>query len=164
MWSRRSNSRLARARNPKHSVSTVGYSGTPLAKKLGIKPGMTVAVVGFLDDYAELVVPVPEGVGMFTLDTLPNGRVSASKTDILHIFTNSRDELFRLLDEAREVIRQDGMIWVSWYKKAAKLPTEITEDTIRDAALPMGLVDVKVCAVDEKWSGLKLVIRKENRK
>jgi hypothetical protein len=145
-------------------VSTVGYSGTPLAKKLGIKPGMTVAVVGFLDDYAELVVPVPEGVGMVTLDTLPNGRVSASKTDILHIFTNSRDELFRLLDEAREVIRQDGMIWVSWYKRAAKLPTEITEDTVRDAALPLGLVDVKVCAVDEKWSGLKLVIRKELRK
>jgi hypothetical protein len=166
-------------------TATAGYSGTPLAKKLGMKPGMTVAVVGFLDDYAELVVPVPEGVELISLgasdaqlpiatllnsrvsariDTLPNGRVSASKTDILHIFTNSRDELFRLLDEARDVIRQDGMIWVSWYKKAAKLPTEITEDTIRDAALPMGLVDVKVCAVDEKWSGLKLVIRKENRK
>ena len=145
-------------------TATAGYSGTPLAKKLGIKPGMTVAVVGYSRDYAELVVPVPEGVRMVTLDTLPNGRVSASKTDILHIFTNSRDELFRLLDEARGVIRQDGMIWVSWYKKAAKLPTEITEDTIRDAALPMGLVDVKVCAVDEKWSGLKLVIRKENRK
>ena len=68
-----------------------------------------------------------------------------------------------MLDEARGVIRQDGTIWVSWYKKAAKLPTEITEDTIREAALPMGLVDVKVCAVDEKWSGLKLMIRKENR-
>jgi hypothetical protein len=159
-------------------TATAGYSGTPLAKKLGMKPGMTVAVVGFLDDYAELVELISLGASDAQLpiatllnsrvsariDTLPNGRVSASKTDILHIFTNSRDELFRLLDEAREVIRQDGMIWVSWYKKAAKLPTEITEDTIRDAALPMGLVDVKVCAVDEKWSGLKLVIRKENRK
>ncbi|MDI1242945.1 MAG: DUF3052 family protein [bacterium] len=108
-------------------------------------------------------------------DTLPTGRVSAperpvaiapgsDKLDILHIFTNSRDELFRVLDEARGVIKQDGAIWVSWYKKAAKLSTEITEDTIREAALPMGLVDVKVCAVDEKWSGLKLVIRKELRK
>ncbi|HQU92008.1 MAG TPA: DUF3052 family protein [Pyrinomonadaceae bacterium] len=145
-------------------MTTTEYSGTPLVKKLGIKPGMQVLVLGYSGDYAELVAPVPEGVGMVTLDTLPNGRVSASKTDILHIFTNSRDELFRLLDKARDVIKQDGMIWVSWYKKAAKLPTEITEDTIRDAALPMGLVDVKVCAIDQKWSGLKLVIRKENRK
>jgi hypothetical protein len=88
----------------------------------------------------------------------------AAPVEILHLFTNSRDELFRVLDEARSFIKQDGMIWVSWYKKAAKLPSEITEDTVRDAALPLGLVDVKVCAVDEKWSGLKLVIRKENRK
>jgi len=145
-------------------MTTAGYSGTPLAKKLGMKPGMTVAVVGSLDNYAELVAPVPVGVEIATLDTLPDGRVSALAVDLLHIFTNSRDELFRVLDEARGVIRQDGAIWVSWYKKAAKLPTEITEDTIRDAALPMGLVDVKVCAVDEKWSGLKLVIRKELRK
>jgi hypothetical protein len=64
---------------------------------------------------------------------------------------------------ARHLIKQDGAIWVSWYKKAAKLPTEIIEDTVRGAALPLGLVDVKVCAVDEKWSGLKLVIRRENR-
>jgi len=142
---------------------TGGYSGTPLAMKLGIKHGMTVVVVGFAGDYAALVAPVPEGGEIATLDTLPNDRVSALSVDLLHLFTNSRDELFRVLDEARRVIKQDGMIWVSWYKKAAKLPTEINEDTIRDAALPMGLVDVKVCAVDEKWSGLKLVIRKELR-
>ena len=135
-----------------------------MAKKIGIRPGITVVAVGFAGDYAVLVAPVPEGVEIVTLDTLPDGRVSASSVDILHLFTNSRDELFRVLDEARGVIRQEGAIWVSWYKKAAKLPTEITEDTIRDAALPMGLVDVKVCAVDEKWSGLKLVIRKELRK
>ena len=144
-------------------MSTTGYSGTPLAKKLGIKPGMTVAVVGFSGDYSELVDPFPDEVAVAAFDTLPDGRVSASAVDVLHLFTNSRDELFRVLDEARDAIKQDGMIWVSWYKKAAKLPTEITEDTIRDAALPMGLVDVKVCAVDEKWSGLKLVIRKELR-
>ena len=142
---------------------TPGYSGTPLAKKLGIKSGMTVMVVGFSDDYAELVAPLPEDVTIERFDTLPSGRVSASAVDVLHLFTNSRDELFRVLDEARGAIKQNGMIWVSWYKKAAKLPTEITEDTIRDAALPLGLVDVKVCAVDEKWSGLKLVIRKELR-
>ena len=83
--------------------------------------------------------------------------------DIVHLFTNSRDELFGELARLRNVIRQGGAIWVSWYKKAAKLPTEITEDTVREAAFPLGLVDVKVCAVDEKWSGLKVVIRKVNR-
>ena len=140
-------------------MTTAGYSGTPLAKKLGMKPGMTVAVVGSLDNYAELVAPVPDQVEISVAGGTP-----VAPVDILHLFTNSRDELFRVLDEARSVITQDGAIWVSWYKKAAKLPTEITEDTIRDAALPMGLVDVKVCAVDEKWSGLKLVIRKEFRK
>jgi len=139
-------------------MTTTGYSGTPLAKKVGIKPGMTVMVVGFSGDYAELVAPVPDGVQITTAGGTP-----AAPVDVLHLFTNSRDELFRVLDESRSVIKQDGAIWVSWYKKAAKLPTEITEDTIREAALPMGLVDVKVCAVDEKWSGLKLVIRKELR-
>ena len=144
-------------------MTAAGYSGTPLAKKLGIKAGMVVAVTGFSGDYADLVAPVPDGVTIELNGTLPTGRVSAQDVDILHIFTNSRDELFRVLAEARSVIKQDGMIWVSWYKKAAKLPTEITEDTIRDSALPLGLVDVKVCAVDEKWSGLKLMIRKELR-
>jgi hypothetical protein len=83
--------------------------------------------------------------------------------DIVHLFTNSRDELFSELARLQNVIKQDGAIWVSWYKKAAKLPTEITEDTVREAAFPLGLVDVKVCAVDERWSGLKVVIRRENR-
>jgi Protein of unknown function (DUF3052) len=144
-------------------MTTTGYSGTPLAKKLGLKPGMTVMVVGFSADYSDLVAPGPGGVRILDQDPVAIAPGSDSAVDVLHLFTNSRDELFRVLDEARGVIKQDGMIWVSWYKKAAKLPTEITEDTIRDAALPMGLVDVKVCAVDEKWSGLKLVIRKELR-
>ena len=87
----------------------------------------------------------------------------AGRPNVIHLFTNSRDELFEKLADLRNVITQDGAIWVSWYKKAAKLPTEITEDVIRDVALPLGLVDIKVCAVDEKWSGLKLVIRRENR-
>jgi len=155
---------------------TAGYSGTPLAKKLGIKAGMTVVVAGYSDDYGALVAPMPDDVILVTdhpvatstpLGDAPAGTPRAPGSDgaidVLHIFTNSRDELFRVLDEARGVIKQDGMIWVSWYKKAAKLSTEITEDTVRDAALPLGLVDVKVCAVDEKWSGLKLVIRKELR-
>lgn len=134
---------------------TAGYSGTPLAKKLGIKEGTTVVALDPPGNYRELLDPLPAGV---TIAAKPR-----NETDILHLFTNTREGLFRGLSEARGLIKQDGMIWVSWYKKAAKLPTEITEDTIREAAFPLGLVDVKVCAVDDKWSGLKLVIRKENR-
>ena len=134
---------------------TVGYSGSPLAKKLGIKEGVTIVTVDAPDDYMDLLGPLPPGV-----EILENPTDGA---DILHLFTNTHEGLFRGVSDARCRIKQDGAIWVSWYKKAAKLPTEITEDTIREAALPLGLVDVKVCAVDEKWSGLKLVIRRENR-
>jgi hypothetical protein len=134
---------------------TAGYSGTPLAKKLGIKEGMKVVVVDAPENYAALLDPLPADVNIIeTLD---------ADTDLLHLFTNTRDGLFRGLADARNLIKQNGTIWVSWYKKAAKLQTEITEDTVREAAFPLGLVDVKVCAVDEKWSGLKLVIRRENR-
>jgi len=134
---------------------TAGYSGTPLAKTLGIREGMTVVTVDAPDNYAELLDPLPEGV---IINDKPH-----NDADVLHLFTNTRDGLFGGLADARNLIKQNGTIWVSWYKKAAKLPTEITEDTIREAAFPLGLVGVKVCAVDEKWSGLKLVIRKENR-
>lgn len=134
---------------------TAGYSGTPLAKKLGIKQGFTVLSVNTPDNFFELVEPLPNGVVILNS--------SQTQIDLIHFFTNSRDELFKELADQRNWIKQNGAIWVSWYKKAAKLPTEITEDTVREAAFPLGLVDVKVCAVDEKWSGLKLVIRKENR-
>ena len=134
---------------------TAGYSGTPLAKKLGIKEGSTVFVVNPPDDYADLLAPLPAGA---TIIAKPQ-----PKADIVHIFTNTRDGLFKNLSKYKNFIKQDGAIWVSWYKKSAKLPTEIIEDTVREAAFPLGLVDVKVCAVDEKWSGLKLVIRRENR-
>lgn len=135
---------------------STGYSGTPLAKKLGIKAGMTVSTVCAPENYLELVDPLPEGVKVIE-------NAERRDVDVAHLFTNGRNELFSQLAMLRHHIKQDGSIWVSWYKKAAKLPTEITEDTIREAAFPLGLVDVKVCAVDEKWSGLKLVIRKENR-
>lgn len=134
---------------------TAGYSGTPLAKKLGIKEGMIVVTVEAPDNYLALLDPLPDGVSV--------ADKPRSSADILHLFTNTRDGLFRGLADAKGLIKQNGSIWVSWYKKAAKLPTEITEDTVREAAFPLGLVDVKVCAVDEKWSGLKLVIRRENR-
>jgi len=114
------------------------------------------------ENYAALIDPLPENV-VLEEGTLATARVSALEADILHIFTNTRDGLFRGLADARTLIKQNGTIWVSWYKKASKLPSEITEDTVREAAFPLGLVDVKVCAIDEKWSGLKLVIRRENR-
>jgi hypothetical protein len=134
---------------------TAGYSGTPLATKLGIKKGMLAAAVNAPDNYRDLLEPLPAGVIMIDM---PDKGI-----DLIHFFTNSRDELAKGLAKYKNLIKQDGTIWVSWYKKAAKLPTEITEDTVRDVALPLGLVDIKVCAVDEKWSGLKLVIRRENR-
>lgn len=115
---------------------TTGYSGTPLAKKLGIKDGFEVVLINAPDDYPGLVAPLPGGV---TLSDVPKAGV-----DLVHLFTNSRDELFARLSECVRLIKQDGSIWVSWYKKAAKLPTEITEDTVREAAFPLGLVDVKV--------------------
>ena len=138
---------------------TVGYSGTPLAKKLGIKEGMTVVTVDAPENYGDLVGPLPEGV--VVLEGTYESK--SGDIDLLHLFTNTRDGLFHGLSDARNLIKQNGTIWVSWYKKAARLPTEITEDSVREAAFPLGLVDVKVCAVDEKWSGLKLVIRRENR-
>lgn len=134
---------------------TAGYSGTPLAKKFGIKAGFDVMTVNEPQNYSDLLAPLPERVTLS--DRLRCG------INLIHLFTNSHDELFGKLAEYVRLIKQDGSIWVSWYKKAAKLPTEITEDTIREAAFPLGLVDVKVCAVDERWSALKLVIRKENR-
>lgn len=134
---------------------TAGYSATPLAKKLGIKDGFSVGTVNAPDDLEGLLGPLPNGV---TITDVPK-----KDADMIHLFTNSRDDLARGLAQYKDLIKQNGTIWVSWYKKAAKLPTEITEDVVRDVALPLGLVDIKVCAVDEKWSGLKLVIRRENR-
>jgi hypothetical protein len=132
-----------------------GYSGTPLAKKLGIKAGFRIFVENAPDDYEALLDPLPEEV--YFLDELED------ELHMIHLFTDSAKELAVKLKRYRKKLRPNGMFWVSWPKKAAKVPTDITEDTIRALALPLGLVDVKVCAVDEVWSGLKLVIRIENR-
>ena len=133
----------------------VGYSGTPLAKKLGIAAGSHVATRHAPADYEDLLAPVPAGVVF-------DARVAAT-TDVVHVFADRRSTLASELASLRRSIRHDGSVWVSWPKKASKVPTDITEDTIRDLALPLGFVDVKVCAVNEVWSGLKLVIRKELR-
>jgi hypothetical protein len=136
-------------------MATAGYSGTPLAKKLGIKESCKLYTANAPDNYLSLIEPLPDNV---------TATKDLGKADVLHIFTNKRGELEKLLMKFLPVIKRDAAVWVSWYKKTAKLPTEITEDTVREVCLPMGFVDIKVCAVDELWSGLKLVIRKELRK
>jgi len=130
-----------------------GYSGTPLWRKLGLKDGMRGWVAGAPDAYAEMIAGAPDV--MWQDD--PEG------AGFCHLFTTSRDEMASRLPDLMDAMARDGMIWVSWPKKASKVPTDMTEDAIRAAALPLGLVDVKVCAVDAVWSGLKLVIRKALR-
>ncbi len=133
-----------------------GYSGTPLAKKLGIDVGSRIYLSDAPKNYLTLVAPLPEGIRVV--------RKIDGETDIVHIFSTERAHLAAALRATLKRIKPDGTIWVSWPKKSSKVPTDITEDTIREVALPMGLVDIKVCAVDEVWSGLKLVVRKENRR
>ncbi len=134
---------------------TSGHSGTPLAKKLGIKTGTTLLPMGAPDDYLELLAPLPD-------DVLLAKRPSAS-VDVVHLFTTQREHLAKHLANLRRTLKPDAAIWISWPKKASKVPTDVTEDMIRALALPMGWVDIKVCAVTEVWSGLKLVVRKELR-
>ena len=131
---------------------TAGYSGTPLAKKLSLKDGMRVWRDGMPDTVAEEIAT--EGL---MLDLLPSPEASI---DAAHVFVTERAKLEFELHRLMPLLSKSGFIWVSWPKKAAKVPTDITEDTIRDVCLPMGLVDVKVCAVDETWSGLKLAQRR----
>lgn len=132
---------------------TAGYSGTPLAKKLSLKDGMSTW-------FHAMPASVRAQIGDISLNErdAPEAGLRAA-----HIFTTERDELERLLTDLRTLIDSAGFVWVSWPKRAAKVPTDITEDVIREICLPMGWVDVKVCAVDATWSGLKLMIRKELR-
>lgn len=132
-----------------------GYSGTPLWKKLGIKPGFRVKVKNQPVNYMELVFPPPANVVISPCLHAP--------VDMWHLFTASQAELINLLPKCQQEIKPNGMIWVSWPKISSGVPSEITEGDIRDAALLRGLVDVKVASVDATWSGLKLVIRKELR-
>lgn len=132
-----------------------GYSGTPLVKKLGVAAGARVSALGAPPEYAAWLAPLPEGA-----------RISprfAATADLVHVFTTSRKQLAAELERCRAKLRPDAVVWASWPKKSARLPTDITEDTIRELALPLGFVDVKVCAVSDVWSGLKLVVRKALR-
>lgn len=134
---------------------TAGYSGTPLAVKLGIKAGATVVAIAAPPNYRALLSPIPPGVRF--------ARTVSKGTDITHLFVLRASNLETCLHSTMLKMRSDAAIWVSWPKKASKVVTDVTEQTIRDIALPMGLVDVKVCAIDDTWSGLKLVVRKTLR-
>jgi hypothetical protein len=132
-----------------------GYSATPLAKKLGIQDGCTMHTIGAPPNYLALLKPLPDGVRFKS--------TASATTNMVHLFETERASLAKQLRALRKKLAPDATIWVSWPKKASKVPTTITEDTIRELALPLGFVDVKVCAVTDVWSGLKLVIRKQLR-
>ncbi len=136
-------------------MQTAGYSVTPLAKKLGIKSGFRVRLINQPAHYFELFTDLPPDIVL--VDD------HSTTVNLVHFFTKEYHQLVTILPVLRQQITQDGIIWVSWPKKASKVTTDITEDKIRDYALQSGLVDVKVCAVDEVWSGLKLVIRVKDR-
>ena len=134
---------------------TAGYSGTPLAKKLGLKPGMRPWAMGMPDSARAEIDRDSPAVEWLAQPEPP--------VELAHIFVTSFAALDCELRMLLPLIARDGAIWVSWPKKASKVPTDITEDVIREIALPLHLVDVRVCAVDEVWSGLKLVIRRTAR-
>ena len=132
-----------------------GYSGTPLAKKLGIKGGDSVALLGAPSGFERTLAGLPDGVQL---------RTSARGTnEVIVSFHTRRADLERRVDTLLQVLDVDGGLWIAWPKKVSKVPTDITEDTVRDVFLPRGLVDNKVCAIDDTWSGLRVVWRRENR-
>ena len=133
-----------------------GYSGTPLAQKLGIKPGMKVCALNAPSGYRKWLAPLPEKVS-FT-DKAKAG------DNFVHLFVLQRRILEKELKDLRRIMDDAGSLWISWPKKSSGGETDITEDVIRDVCLPLGFVDVKVCAVDETWSGLKLMIRRAERR
>ncbi|MEY2507627.1 MAG: hypothetical protein QOH01_1956 [Verrucomicrobiota bacterium] len=133
-----------------------GYSKTPLAQKLGIKPGTEVAALAAPAGYRKLLAPLPEKVS-FT-------EKASAGSGFVHLFVSERQILEKELRRLRALLDDAGVLWISWPKKSSGVTTDITEDVIRDVCLPLSFVDIKVCAVDETWSGLKLMIRRENRK
>lgn len=132
-----------------------GYSGTPLAQKLGIKAGQRVVLINGPAAYRKLLAPLPKTVSFSTK--------ADRDAPFIHLFVQDRKTLERELSRLRKLVADTGILWISWPKKSSGVTTDVTEDVIREVALPLGFVDVKVCAVDQTWSGLKLMIRRENR-
>ena len=137
-------------------MASAGYSGKTVAQKIGIKAGSAIRTHNVPANYRKILGPLPD-------DVVLSDRMKPP-VDLVHAFVTSRKQLETQLRSSLSAIRQDGAIWVSWPKKSSGVRTDVTEDVIRAVALPLGLVDVKVCAVDETWSGLKLVIRVKNRR
>ena len=135
--------------------ANAGYSGTPLPKKLGIPSTGRLLIVDAPDHFLELIGPLSPGVTL--------ARRASGEHAYIHLFAASRKRLASELSRLAPCLRKDGMLWVSWPKKSSGVASDVTEDVVREIALPMGLVDVKVCAVDQVWSGLKLVYRRQNR-
>jgi hypothetical protein len=133
-----------------------GYSGKSLSQKLGLKPGFCVFVAGAPMDYRKLVGEWPVGAKLV--------REARAPLDVVHLFVTEAKGLAAHLRKYRATIAPDGMIWVSWPKKSSGVTTDLSDIVVRDIALPLGLVDIKVCAVDEVWSGLKFVIPREQRR
>jgi hypothetical protein len=132
-----------------------GYSGKPIVQKLGIKPGFRIFAVGLPSAYGDLVGKLPADVTL--------AAVAKAPLDMVHVFATQAAGLAGKLRTCRAAIEPDGMIWVSWPKKASGVATDLTDAVVRDTALPLGLVDIKVCAIDDVWSGLKFVIPKDQR-
>jgi hypothetical protein len=132
-----------------------GYSGTPLVKKLGIKPGFALHVIQSPTDYFNWLHPLPEGVDIKTK--------LSGELDFIHLFVKDQKSFQQGFKKSRKHLKKDGMLWISWPKKSSGVITDLDENIIRDFGLKEGLVDVKVCAVDETWSGLKFVIRVKDR-
>lgn len=133
-----------------------GYSGTPLIKKLGIKPGNSILLVNQPDHYLDLLGSLPDDV------TMINDR-STGLADFIHLFVGDEQALHNMFPPLKSKLDKNGMIWVSWIKKSSKMETDINGNDVRSLGLELGLVDIKVCAVDDDWSGLKFVYRKEDR-
>ena len=134
----------------------INYSGTPLVKKLGIKSPLKLLTVNAPKEYKSWLGELPDDVKLVTKAKPP--------IEVAHIFTTESAFLDAELSRLRNELKQDGFVWVSWPKKSSKVPTDITDNIIREIALPLGFVDIKVCAVSDVWSGLKLVIRKLERR
>ena len=137
-------------------MKSAGYSETPLVKKLGIKQGFKIRIINPPEYYFTLLSDLPTDIHQLTN--------KKTKKDFIHYFAKTESQLNKDIKQLRQEIEENGMIWISWPKKAAKIETDLNENIIRNIALSNGLVDVKVCAVDEIWSGLKLVIRLKDRK
>ncbi len=137
-------------------MATAGYSGTPLVKKLGIKPGVSVRIKFEPLDYWDLISPLPEGIKVIS-------RSKKQGADFIHLFVKSRKTFEKEFLKLKTELKKDGMFWVSWPKKSSKVESDLDEGVIRNFGLHNGLVDVKVCAVDQTWSGLKFMYRIKDR-